>query len=370
MTTVSPDAQDRLDKTEAAKEAARAAHLRYVSDQKPGIGREKDGDHFRYIAANGSPITDGATLERIRKLVLPPAYTEVWICPLPNGHLQATGKDARGRKQYRYHERWRSVRDENKYDRMLAFGEALPKIRAQVQDDLKRSSLPREKALAAVVHLLETSRIRVGNDEYARTNQSYGLTTMHNKHADVTGQTVHFRFKGKSGKVHDIDVRDARIARIVKKCQDLPGQELFGYVDGASGETKDIASDDVNQYLHEIAGQEFTAKDFRTWSGTVLCALSLLAMDECDTATTAKKNIVEAIKEVSAQLGNTPAVCRKSYIHPAILDCYSNGTLAEGVKLPEDVQEMIAPDAPQLSPQEQAVLAFLREQPIATPAKK
>jgi len=276
-------------------ETAQAAGLRYVHDDRPGIQRQRRGKGFRYLGPDGKPVRDRDQLRRIRSLVIPPAWTDVWICPNPQGHLQATGHDARGRKQYRYHPRWRAARDETKYDRMIAFGQALPKIRARVAQDLAQSGLPRTKVLATVVRLLETTLIRVGNEEYARENGSFGLTTLRNRHVSVEGQTVRFSFKGKSGVRHSIAVDDRRLARIVQRCQEMPGQELFQYLD-EDGTPHDIDSADVNAYLQEIAGQEFTAKDFRTWAGTVLVAVALQELQAFVSQTHAKRYVGAAIE--------------------------------------------------------------------------
>ncbi len=277
----------------------------------------------------GKPIRDEQRLLRIKRLAIPPAWTDVWICPSPNGHIQATGRDARRRKQYRYHERWREIRDENKYDRLVNFGKALPKIRRRLKKDLALSGLPREKVLATIVQLLERSLIRVGNEEYARENKSFGLTTMQDRHVDVKGSKLRFRFRGKSGRQHEVDVTDRRIARIVSKLQDLPGQSLFQYLDD-EGNVRDITSQDVNEYLREITGEDFTAKDFRTWAGTVLAAIALSAAGEFETKKQAKANIKNAIEAVAKILGNTPAVCRQCYIHPAVLETYLNGNSING----------------------------------------
>lgn len=305
-------------------QAAKAAGLRYTTDAIPGIRRVKHGKSFSYVGTDGRTIGDRAEIARIKALAVPPAYTDVWISPIANGHLQATGRDARGRKQYRYHKRWRAIRDETKFDRMMSFAKALPAIRSAVARDLATSGMPREKVLATVVSLLEATSIRVGNEEYARENDSYGLTTLQEEHADVRGSTIRFHFRGKSGKQHEVEVKDKRLARIVKAGQDLPGQNLFEYVDD-QGEARPIRSEDVNEYLREIAGDEFSAKDFRTWDATVSCALELAAA-EAETKTDAKSAVVEAIKRVAAKLGNTPAVCKKSYIHPGVIDEF----LAEG----------------------------------------
>ncbi len=307
--------------------SARAAGLRYVLDQGPGIRRRRAGAAFRYFACDGSPIRDAATLRRIRSLAIPPAWQDVWICPRDDGHLQATGRDARRRKQYRYHRRWREVRDETKYGRMIAFAKALPAIRRQVTRDLGRTGLPREKVLAALVRLLETTYIRVGNEEYARDNESFGLTTLRERQVRVRGSTIKFRFRGKSGVEHDIGLTDARLARIVRRMQDLPGEELFQYLD-ADGAVRAVESADVNAYLKAIAGEEFTSKDFRTWAGTVLCACALAALDAASSATASRRTLTQAVEGVARKLGNTKAVCRKCYIHPAIVESYERGELA------------------------------------------
>ena len=304
--------------------AAKAAGLRYTTDAIPGIRRTKRGRSFAYVAADGRPVRDRAELARIAALAVPPAYTDVWISPIGNGHLQATGRDARGRKQYRYHKRWRAVRDETKFDRMVDFAKALPAIRAAVGRDLRLSGLPREKVLATVVSLLEETALRVGNEEYARDNDSYGLTTLHDEHVDVTPTKVRFHFRGKSGKMQEVTVRDRRIARIVKVSRDLPGQQLFEYLDEA-GDAHPVRSEDVNDYLRAIAGDDFSAKDFRTWEATMRCALELAAV-HVEGAGEAKAAVVEAVKRVAEKLGNTPAVCKKSYIHPGVIAEF----LAEG----------------------------------------
>jgi DNA topoisomerase I len=310
--------------------SAKVAGLHYSTDTRPGIRRVKRGKAFSYLRSDGRPVRDPATLERIRSLVIPPAWRNVWISPDPRGHLQVTGLDARGRKQYRYHPRWREVRDETKYNRMLAFGRALPLIRRRTQADLRRSGLPREKVLAAVVQLLEKTFIRVGNDEYARENHSYGLTTMRDGHVRIDGSKVKFIFRGKSGVEHDLELDDRRLARIVKQCRDLPGQELFQYRD-EQGQVVDIGSSDVNAYLQDITGRDFTSKDFRTWAGTVLAATLLREYESFVSQARAKKNIVRAVEEVARKLGNTKTVCRKCYIHPAIFDAYLDGTIAKAV---------------------------------------
>jgi len=314
----------------AFTESARAVGLRYSSDDRPGIRRRRAGKHFSYVGTDGKAVRDERTLARIKALGIPPAYNDVWISTDPRGHLQATGRDAKGRKQYRYHARWREVRDETKFDRMVAFGQALPQLRKRTAADLRRQGLPRKKVLAAVVQLLEKTLIRVGNEEYARDNKSYGLTTMRDKHVKVGEQRLRFHFRGKSGVEHEVTLSDRRLARTVKRCRDLPGHELFQYLDDG-GQRKTITSDDVNDYLREITGEEFTAKDFRTWAGTVLCSLALREFDTCLSEAQAKKNVVAAVKQVAARLGNTPSVCRKSYIHPAILNAYLDGAVLQAL---------------------------------------
>jgi DNA topoisomerase-1 len=306
--------------------SAKSAGLRYVTDSRPGIRRETWSLGFRYRRADGRVLRNAADLKRIRTLAIPPAWTDVWICPDPKGHLQATGRDARGRKQYRYHPAWRACRDDNKFDRMIGFAAALPSIRARTASDIAKGGLPREKVLATVVQLLEKSLIRVGNDEYAKTNKSFGLTTLRDQHVNVKGSTLRFEFRGKSGKHHAVDITDPRLARVVKQCRDLPGHELFQYIDD-DGVRRDVTSADVNAYLREITGEDYTAKDFRTWSATVLAGAALRECEKSDSATRAKKNVLKAIEAVAGVLGNTATVCRKSYIHPAIFDAYSDGSL-------------------------------------------
>jgi DNA topoisomerase I len=342
-----------VDTPDDALASAQAAGLRYVTDRQPGIRREREGDGFRYIDTAGRTIDDPRAIARIAALAIPPAWTEVWICPDRRGHVQATGRDAKGRKQYRYHPRWRAVRDANKFDRLLAFGEALPTIRERTDRDLALRGIPKEKVLATVVQLLEVTRMRVGNTEYARQNQHFGLTTLRTRHVEVDGTTLKFHFVGKSGKEHTIGVRDRRLARVVRHCQELPGHELFQYVDD-EGQRHSVESADVNAYLREISGQDFTAKDFRTWAGTVLAARALRAGEAPDSKAQAKKNVLRAIASVAETLGNTPTVCRQCYIHPAVIDAYMDGSLSEappGVR-PED----IAP----WTPDEVTVLALLR----------
>jgi DNA topoisomerase I len=331
-------------------ESAKLAGLTYVTEGRPGIVRRRAGKFFTYVDAQGTRVRDSETLRRIRALAIPPAWTEVWICASPSGHVQAVGRDARGRKQYRYHSRWREVRDESKYARMLAFARALPVIRARVEKDLARPGLPRDKVLATVVRLLETTLIRVGNEEYARQNKSFGLTTMRNRHVAVSGSTLRFHFRGKSGKEHAVDVRDPRLARIVRRCQELPGQELFQYVDDG-GTRQTIDSADVNDYLRQAAGAEFTAKDFRTWAGTVLAALALAEVQAFTTKRQARRNIVRAVESVARRLGNTPAICRKGYVHPAVIDAYLDGVTLDAFRrraertIPEDVGSLTRDEA-------------------------
>jgi DNA topoisomerase-1 len=341
-----------------AVEAARAAGLRYVRDDRPGLRRLGCGKGFRYLDPEGRPVRDADTLRRIRSLAIPPAWSNVWICDLPHGHLQATGRDDRGRKQYRYHSRWRAVRDETKYDRLIAFGQALPRLRARVEADLAQPGLPRSKVLATVVRLLETTLIRVGNEEYARSNGSFGLTTLRDRHVQVEGATVHFAFRGKSGVRHRIDVQDRRLAQIVRRCRDLPGQELFQYLD-EEGVRHAVDSADVNEYLRETTGQEFTAKDFRTLAGTILAAKALQEFTAFDSQAQAKRNVVAAIEAVARRLGNTPAVCRKCYVHPAVVDAYLDGSLLRGLR--QRVEQELSGGPHELSPEEAAVLAFLQE---------
>ena len=350
--------------TPDARAVARDIGLRYTSDARPGIRRRRSGRGFSYRDAAGAVIRDRATLDRIRSLAIPPAWTDVWICPRPDGHLQASGRDARGRKQYRYHRRWHDRRGEDKFARMLAFGKALPRIRARCDADLELRGVPRDKVLAAVVRLLELTLIRVGNDEYARLNRSFGLTTLRDRHARVDGAAIRFRFRGKSGRQHEVDLRDRRLAAVVRRCQELPGQELFQYVDEA-GEVQDVSSDDVNDYLQAAAGERFTAKDFRTWAGTVLAYRALMALQPTDGERAARKAVVQAIQTTAERLGNTPAVARGSYVHPAVLDAYLEGRLRGALV---DVAETQREPPPGADPaEERAVLALLRQQARRVP---
>ncbi len=341
-----------------SKEAAACAGLIYVSDEEPGIRRRRAGKGFTYKWPDGQTVTEEDTLARIRKLAIPPAYRDVWICTDPEGHLQATGRDDKGRKQYRYHPRWTEVREGTKFGRMLEFCRALPAIRQHVDEDLSRRGLPREKVLATVVRLLETTLIRVGNETYARENQSYGLTTLRDDHADIDGSEIRFSFKGKSGKEWNVALKDRRLARVVRACQDVPGEELFQYVD-SDKQRHAITSGDVNDYLRAITGQDFTAKDFRTWAGTVLAAMALKEFESFDNKTKAKRNVTRAIEQVASRLGNTASVCRKSYVHPEVLDAYLEGDLLQSLK--REVETELREELSGLDAEEAAVLAFLRE---------
>jgi DNA topoisomerase-1 len=341
-------------------ESAQAAGLRYVSDIQPGIRRKRAGKGFAYVGPDGKTIRDAKELTRIRSLAIPPAYTDVWICTSPDGHIQATGRDARGRKQYRYHPKWREVRDETKFGRMLAFSQALPKIRARVERDLGLQGLPREKVLATVVRLLECTCIRVGNDEYAKANRSFGLTTLQDRHVEISGSKVRFEFRGKSGKVHKVDVNDRRLARIVERCQDLPGEDLFQYLDDDEVR-QSVGSGDVNDYIREISGQEFTAKDFRTWAGTILAVEALTQANAFTSQRQAKSNVLRAIDQVAEQLNNTRAVCRKYYVHPAVFETYLAGTMLE--HLQNGTKQS---DSAELRANEKAVVRLLQKVAAAT----
>jgi DNA topoisomerase I len=338
--------------------SARAAGLHYASDLSPGLRRKRAGSGFRYVIPDGAPVRDPDTIGRIKHLAIPPAWTDVWISPDPHGHLQATGRDARGRKQYRYHARWREVRDAVKYDRMLAFAEALPRIRAQTDHDLELPGVPRQKVLATVVRLLEETRIRVGNVEYRKENASFGLTTLRDRQVRVVGSELRFSFRGKSGKRHLVELDDRRLARVIKRVLEIPGQELFQYVD-ESGEPQAIESADVNDYLRAISGDDFTAKEFRTWAGTILAARFLREAGAAPDTRGAKGNLVRAIARVAEELGNTPEVARRYYIHPAVLDAYRAGAL-------KPIKEQKHPDPYQLTAEEGELLALLRP-PAADP---
>ena len=347
--------------------SARAAQLHYVSDALAGIRRQRAGDGFAYVGEDGATVALEGVLRRIRSLVIPPAWRDVWICADPLGHLQATGRDARGRKQYRYHPRWRAVRDAAKYDRMLAFGQALPRIRERTETDLGRPGMPREKVLAAVVRLLQETRIRIGNEEYRKENGSFGLTTLRHRHADVDGSAICFQFRGKSGRPHTVRLSDRRLARIIKRCQDLPGQELFQYLD-EDGEPRRIESEDVNAYLREIAGDDFTAKDFRTWAGTILASRFFRECQPWTQTPNGKKEIVRTIARVAEALGNTPAVCKKCYVHPAVIAAYLSGALRprpDGDGPPLADSDRVTGE---LSEEEGDLLALLRTTPAPVPA--
>lgn len=334
-------------------QSAKYAGLRYVTDAIPGIRRRACGRGFTYLDPQGERIQDAQERDRIEALGIPPAYTDVWICPLANGHLQATGRDAKGRKQYRYHPRWCQIRNQTKFDRMIHFGEALPLIRQRLEADLHLRGLPKAKVLATVVQLLETTLIRVGNQAYAQENGSFGLTTMRDRHVNIHGAEVEFEFRGKSGKKHQISLRDRRLAKIIKRCRDIPGYELFQYLD-EDDQRQVIGSGDVNDYLQEITDESFTAKDFRTWAGTVLALETLRHLEPASSETQAKKNVTQMIKAVAEQLGNTTAVCRKYYVHPAIVEIYLEGKLPEFLTAkPEAILG--------LEPEEQAVMHLLKQ---------
>jgi DNA topoisomerase I len=338
-------------------EAANDAELRYVSDTMPGITRHNARNGFDYRLPDGALVRDLATLKRIRSLVIPPAWSEVWICLDPKGHLQATGRDARRRKQYRYHPRWREVRDAAKYGKLLTFARVLPLIRERVDQDLKGRGLPRHRVLAAIVRLMELTLFRIGNNEYARTNKSFGLTTLRDRHAAIESSRIHISFRGKGGKVYEGDINDRRLARIVKDCRDLPGYELFQYLDDA-GNRHTVGSADVNGYLREITGEEITAKDFRTWAATHLAAEALREFERFDSEAQRKKAIVDAVQKVARHLGNTPAICRRCYIHPAIFEGYIDGTLVDA--LAQRTEAYLEDNIRGMSPEEAAVAAFLR----------
>jgi DNA topoisomerase I len=351
------DSRDSVGTIVDPRDAAESAGLRYVSDARAGIRRKKAGTGFTYTRANGTRLSEKDVLERIKALAIPPAWTEVWICSFADGHIQATGRDAKGRKQYRYHPRFREVRESTKYEHVVAFAEALPGIREKVHHHMGLRGLPREKVLATVVHLLETTLIRVGNDEYAEQNNSYGVTTLKNRHVAIDGNEVRFRFTGKSGRQWLLRVKDRRIAKIMKACEELPGQELLQYIDD-SGNCQDVTSTDVNNYLREITGKDITAKDFRTWAGTVLAAMALNELQSFDTAAQAKRNLGAAIEKVAAKLGNTPTICRKCYVHPQVLNSYMDGNLV--LELKSKAESELRAEVQRLKPEEAAVLALLR----------
>ncbi len=311
--------------SDTGSEDARAAGLRYSSDEEPGISRRRAGRGFSYRTERGGLVESDRQLARIRALGIPPAWTSVWICADARGHMQATGRDARGRKQYLYHADWRALRDASKFDRMLDFGSTLPRLRDQIDSDLALPGLPRERVLAAVVRLVDETLIRVGNEEYRRQNGSFGATTMRARHAQVEGSRIAVEFKGKSGKLQRAELSDRRLARVMRKLEDLPGRELFEYLD--DGQRRPVRSDDVNVYLREVGGEEITVKDFRTWGASALCLRALDDLEPPASASAAKRSISAAIRDVASVLGNTPAVCRASYVHPAILERFAAGDL-------------------------------------------
>ena len=341
---------------EACEEVAEAAGLVYVSGEEPGITRKRSGTGWRYIDSKGRTIKDYWEKKRIDKIAVPPAYKDVWICSDANGQIQATGRDDRGRKQYRYHAKWTEARDGAKYERMVEFARLLPGLRRRVAADMRKQGLPRDKVMATLVALLEKTLIRVGNEDYAKENKSFGLTTLRNRHLDVEGTTLRFDFKGKSGKTWNLDLKDRRVAKVVRSIQELPGQQLFQYVD-EDGKRQPVSSSDVNEYLREITGEDVTAKDFRTWAGTVLASMALGAFEAVDSAARRKKNVKAAIESVAKRLGNTPTICRKSYVHPHVLETYLDGTLLETLK--HEVEEELCEDADQLEPEEAALLGLL-----------
>lgn len=347
--------------------SAAQAGLQYVDSTRIGFKRRRSGKGFCYLDCSGRVIRNAAQLKRIRSLVIPPAWTEVWICPTASGHIQAIGYDARGRKQYRYHPLYRAVRDETKFARMTQFAAVLPGLRKQVLQDLASPGLSREKVLASVVRLLETTFIRVGNIEYAKENNSFGLTTLRNRHVEIEGPNIRFRFRGKSGQNHEVEIKDRRVAKVIKACHDLPGYHLFEYLDDQN-EVRTISSGEVNEYIRGITGEEYTAKDFRTWAGTVQTALALAAMGASESQTEANRNIVAAIKDAARRLGNRPATCRKYYVHPAITGAYVDGTLFEYVQPPKEEGAREISDSPRLYPEEACVIRLI-EAYIAQAAK-
>ncbi len=360
---MSPPAKTVARKIEACEErgeeseaAAKAAGLVYVSDDEPGITRKKSGTGWRYLDAKGKTIKDYWERKRIDKIAVPPAYVDVWICPKDNGHIQATGRDDRGRKQYRYHAKWTEARDGAKYEKMVEFARLLPGLRKRVAADMRKQGLPRDKVVATVIALLEKTLIRVGNEDYAKENKSFGLTTLRNRHLDIDGSTLRFDFKGKSGKMWNLDLKDRRVAKLVRSIQDLPGQQLFQYVD-EDGKRQPVSSSDVNDYLREITGEDITAKDFRTWAGTVLASMALAEFEVVDSQARMKKNVKAAIERVASRLGNTPTICRKCYVHPHVLSSYLDGSLLEGIK--REVENELCADADQLKPEEAALLGLL-----------
>lgn len=345
---------------------ATKAGLRYVSDDEPGIRRVSTKTGFRYLMPDGSAVRKEPILQRIKSLAIPPAWENVWICIADDGHLQATGRDARQRKQYRYHPQWRQMRDETKYERMVSFGQILPSIRQRVEQDMALPGLQRDKVLATIVHLLQTTMIRVGNEEYARTNGSYGLTTLHDRHVQISGGSLQFRFRGKSGVRHAIKVNDRRLANIVRRMRDLPGQTLFQYIDD-DGELRSVGSADVNDYLHQITNDHFTAKDFRTWAGTMLAALALRDCETFRSETEARKNISSAIEAVAEKLGNTPSICRKCYVHPVVIESYLDHSIMTLKQLPTPKE--CAGKEHELTPEEASIIALLQQRMADTTSK-
>jgi len=343
--------------------SARLGKLHYVNDDRPGFSRKRQSKSFRYVDADGQPLKDAAHLARIKSLAIPPAWAEVWICPLAEGHLQATGRDAKGRKQYRYHKQWREVRDEVKYGHMIDFGLHLPMIRQKVDEDLERPGLSREKVLAAIIYLLENTMIRVGNEEYARSNKHFGLTTLRNRHVEVNGSDMQFHFRGKSGIERRVRLRDSRLARIIRRVKDLPGQELFQYVD-SDGERHSIGSADVNEYLKQITGRDYTAKDFRTWSGTLQTALALKTLERFENEIQAKKNVNTAIEIAAKKLGNTPTICKKCYVHPLIIQRYMDGLMFDLVEVDKGHEV----EGKTLDSVEQYILQLLQNKQNAVPS--
>ena len=344
------------DQAAAYEEAAKAAGLVYVSDEDPGITRKRSGTGWRYLDPKGRTIKDYWERKRIDKIAIPPAYKEVWICSDPNGHIQATGRDDRGRKQYRYHSKWTEARDSAKYEKMVEFGKLLPGLRKRVAADMAKPGLSREKVMATIVSLLEKTLIRVGNEDYAKENKSFGLTTLRNRHLEVDGATLRFDFKGKSGKTWNLDLKDRRVAKVVRSIQELPGQHLFQYID-EDGKRQPVSSSDVNEYLREITGEDITAKDFRTWAGTVLASMALAEFEAVDSQARMKKNVKAAIESVAKRLGNTPTICRKCYVHPRVLNSYLDGNLLEGIK--QEVEDELGEAAGSLKPEEAALLGLL-----------
>lgn len=338
------------------EDAAISAGLTYVNDDMPGITRQRSGKGFSYKGPDGRTITDKVERKRLASLAIPPAYVDVWICPDPRGHIQATGRDAKGRKQYRYHPEFRELRDSSKYDRMLDFARGLPQLRAQVDADMSRRGLPVEKVLATIVFLLENTMIRVGNPRYARENKSHGLTTLRMRHVTLDGNQVRFKFKGKSGKEWNLGLRDRRVARIIRAVQEIPGQHLFQYVDD-DGTRRQVTSTEVNDYLRQITGRQVTAKDFRTWTGTVLAALALAEYEKADSEAAAKRNVRDAIESVAARLGNTPTICRQCYVHPQIIDAYLADELR--LELADTIDDTLTQT--DLRPEETQVLRFLKK---------